>query len=108
MWSGDGEMPKQHDLYCVQAKGQRYCCAEYVCYDGCRQRRHQDALYRERAEKRDVKDGRRDQPGAGPGAPQMPALARDIENRLATVHKRNDRQRPQSVVIEIENKAPDR
>jgi len=66
MWSGDGETPEQHDLYHVQAKGQRDCSAEYAYYDCCLQRCHQDALYRERAEKRDVKDGRRDQPGAGP------------------------------------------
>ena len=101
-------MPEQHDLHYVQAEGQHDCRAEYACYDGYRQRRHQDTLGRERAEKHDVEDGRRDQPGAGSGAPQMSALARDIENRLATVHKRNDRQRPQSIAVEVEGKAPDR
>jgi hypothetical protein len=106
-WSGDGETPEQHDLHHVQAKGQDDCRAENVGYDGCRQRRHQDALGRERAEKRYVEDGRRDQPGAGPGTPQIPTLARDIEDRLAAVHQRNNRQRAQSIVVEAEGKASD-
>ena len=38
----------------------------------------------------------------------MPTLARDVENRLAAVHKRNDRQRPQGIAIEAEDKVPGR
>jgi hypothetical protein len=37
----------------------------------------------------------------------MPPLARNIENRLAAVHQRNDRQRPQSIPLEGEDIAPD-
>ena len=36
------------------------------------------------------------------------ALARDIENRLAAVHQRNNRQCPQGIAVEAEDKASDR
>src|ERR1019366_1032469 len=106
--SGDSQMAEQQYLYRIKAEGQHDCRAEHVANHGCRQRRHQDALARKRAEQRDVEDGQRDQPGTRPRTPQMATLARDIEDRLAAVHQRNNRQRPQSVTIETEDKAPDR